>query len=124
MTKARRVNGRNDLWEIHVDPSGSGDVSLTLRQRGDLRRVRRHLHGRRTDAVQPTQHHRIRPGQLAGRAGSGHRRPPKGQEIRPQGLSCPCGLHLNTVKPASSMPIDAQWFAVERYQFYTSRKLL
>ena len=30
VTKARRVNGRNDLWEIHVDPSGSGDVSLTL----------------------------------------------------------------------------------------------
>ena len=30
VTKARRVNGRNDLWEIHVDHSGSGDVSVTL----------------------------------------------------------------------------------------------
>ena len=33
MTKARRVNGRNDLWEIHVDHSGSGDVSVTLASR-------------------------------------------------------------------------------------------
>ena len=28
--KARRVNGRNDLREIHVEPAGYGDVVLTL----------------------------------------------------------------------------------------------
>ena len=28
--KARRVNGRNDLREIHVKPSGMGDVTVTL----------------------------------------------------------------------------------------------
>ena len=28
--KARRVNGRNDLREIHVEPTGYGDVTLTL----------------------------------------------------------------------------------------------
>ena len=30
VTGARRVNGRNDLWEINVDPDGQGDVSITL----------------------------------------------------------------------------------------------
>ena len=30
VTGARRVNGRNDLWEITVDPDGQGDVSITL----------------------------------------------------------------------------------------------
>ena len=28
--KARRVDGRNDLREIHVEPAGNGDVTLTL----------------------------------------------------------------------------------------------
>ena len=28
--RARRINHRNDLWEIHVEPSGSGDVTVTL----------------------------------------------------------------------------------------------
>ena len=28
--KARRVNGRNDLREIHVKPSGMGDITVTL----------------------------------------------------------------------------------------------
>ena len=28
--KARRVNGRNDLREIHVEPSGMGDITVTL----------------------------------------------------------------------------------------------
>ena len=28
--RARRVNGRNDLREIHVEPSGYGDVTITL----------------------------------------------------------------------------------------------
>ena len=30
VTGARRVNGRNDLWEITVDPDGQGDVTITL----------------------------------------------------------------------------------------------
>ena len=30
VTGARRVNGRNDLWEITVKPDGQGDVSITL----------------------------------------------------------------------------------------------
>ena len=30
MTKPRRVNGQNHLWKVHVEPSGSGDVSVTL----------------------------------------------------------------------------------------------
>ena len=29
--KFKRVDGRNDLWEIHVKPSGTGDVTLLLR---------------------------------------------------------------------------------------------
>ena len=30
ITKVSRVDGRNDLWEVHVRPSGSGAVTLTL----------------------------------------------------------------------------------------------
>ena len=30
VTRARRVNGRNDLWEITVRPSGHGDATVTL----------------------------------------------------------------------------------------------
>ena len=30
VTKTKRVDGRNDLREIHVEPAGYGDVSLTL----------------------------------------------------------------------------------------------
>ena len=30
VTMARRVNGRNDLWEITVRPSGHGDATVTL----------------------------------------------------------------------------------------------
>jgi transcriptional regulator with XRE-family HTH domain len=33
-------------------------------------------------------------------------------------------LNLNFVKPARHMPIDAQRYVVEMYQFYTGRKLL
>ena len=30
VTRARRVDGRSDLWEIQVEPSGSGPVTVTL----------------------------------------------------------------------------------------------
>ena len=31
VTKARRVDGRHDLWEITVEPDSDGDVTITLR---------------------------------------------------------------------------------------------
>ena len=55
---------------LRYDPVNSRAIGnrkrdRNARQRIHLRRVCRHLHSRRTSAVQPTQRHHIRPGQLA-----------------------------------------------------------
>ena len=71
---------------LRYDPVNSRAIGnrkrdRNARQRIHLRRVCRHLHSRRTSAVQPTQRNHIRPGQLAPTVG------PTEQETR-QRVSC------------------------------------
>ena len=35
MTRAKRVDGRNDLWDITINPDGGVDVVATIEARSD-----------------------------------------------------------------------------------------
>ena len=51
VTGARRVDGRNDRWEITVEPDGRDEVTITLPGNREGGTSRRGMHPRRQPAA-------------------------------------------------------------------------
>ena len=87
-TKARRVNGSNNLWGGPRRTFRDRGRERNARQRGDLQRLRRQLHIRCAGAVLPVDQHRIQAGQLT----PAHRTPQTHHRAGNQGTGAPLPL--------------------------------